>query len=90
MIKPRKIKFSDKKATKKYQIKDNGIGIAKSHQSKVFNMFQKLHNNEEYSGSGIGLSHCKKIVNLMDGEIWMDSTPDVGTSVFFTYLKRQN
>ena len=73
-----------------FSLADNGIGIDKIHQSNVFNMFHKLHNNEEYAGSGIGLSHCKKIVNLLGGDIWVESEPGFGTTVFFTCLKAEH
>lgn len=63
-------------------IKDNGIGIAKNDQEKVFGLFQQLSN--ELKGSGIGLATCKKLVDQLDGEIWLESTQNVGTTFFFT------
>jgi len=65
-------------------VTDNGIGIDSKHFEKVFVMFQKLHNLEKYGGNGCGLAHCKKVVKLHDGKIWLDSTPGNGTIVSFT------
>jgi len=78
------ISAEKKEACWKISIEDNGIGIDKNFQSKVFEMFQKLHNNKEIPGTGIGLAHCKKIISHHKGEIWVDSEVGVGSTFYFT------
>jgi len=67
-----------------FQIKDNGIGIANEDQKKIFDIFQRLHTREEYSGTGIGLAHCKKVIMFHNGEIWVNSSLGKGTIFNFT------
>ncbi len=66
-----------------YFVKDNGIGIAEEDQGKIFEMFRRLHTQDEFEGSGIGLSTCKKIVEKHHGEIWLESTKGSGSTFFF-------
>jgi two-component system, sensor histidine kinase and response regulator len=65
-------------------IQDNGIGIAPEYKEKVFAIFQRVHRREVYPGTGIGLSTCKKFIELCNGKIWFESNPGQGTSFFFT------
>ena len=80
------IKISAEKKGDYYQfaISDNGIGIEEKHNQRIFDIFQRLHTREEYKGSGIGLSHCKKIVEMHHGKIWVESVPGEGSIFYFT------
>lgn len=68
-------------------IHDNGIGIAQEHRKKIFEMFTRLHRYEEFEGTGIGLSICKKIVDQHYGKIWCTSTEGKGSTFYFTILQ---
>lgn len=71
----------------RFIVKDNGTGIEDSLKHKVFQMFQKGHNNQSLEGTGIGLANCKKIIENHSGKIWIDSRLDIGSTFSFTILK---
>ncbi len=82
-----KISAEEHSTSWEFAISDNGIGIREDFKQKVFEIFQRLHTESEYQGTGVGLAICKKIVELHGGKIWFDSSPGVGTTFRFTISK---
>jgi len=89
---PPEIKITSKENLTNWQfsITDNGIGIRPEYFEKVFVLFQRLHNRDKYTGTGIGLSIAKKIIYNMNGEIWIESQENIGTTFHFTIFKNKN
>ena len=69
------------------RVTDNGIGIPKEFHEKIFNMFQRLHSEDQYEGTGIGLAIVRKAMKLMDGDVRVESEPGKGSSFFITFRK---
>jgi PAS domain S-box-containing protein len=71
----------------KFSISDNGIGIESEYYNKIFIIFQRLHNKDKFSGTGIGLAIVKRQIELLGGKIWVDSIINLGTTFHFTLPK---
>ncbi len=71
-----------------FSVQDNGIGIAAKDQKRIFEIFQRLHTQSEYKGTGIGLATCQKIVRRHKGEIWLTSELGYGTTFYFTINRK--
>jgi len=79
-----RISVKSNKNAWEFSFADNGIGLDEKHSDRIFVIFQRLHSRNEYQGSGIGLAHCKKIVELHGGRIWVNSKLEIGTKFNFT------
>jgi chemotaxis family two-component system sensor kinase Cph1 len=67
-----------------FSVQDNGIGIAEQYHPRIFQLFQRLHSEKQYSGTGIGLAICQRIVDRHSGRLWVESEPNRGSTFYFS------
>lgn len=81
-----KIEISAEKIDREwiFNVSDNGIGIEEQYFDRIFRIFQRLHVRSEYSGTGIGLAQCKKIMEALNGKIWVSSEVGKGSTFYFS------
>ncbi|WP_062615860.1 ATP-binding protein [Flammeovirga sp. SJP92] len=81
------IHFKENPNNWEFVVVDNGIGIKEDNQHKIFSMFTRLHLDSEYDGIGVGLSFCKKIIEIHGGQIWVESKVNEGSKFHFSIKK---
>lgn len=85
-----RISNQDKGQYWEFAVADNGIGIEKEYQNQIFLMLKRLHTNEHFEGTGIGLAICKSVVEQHGGEIWVRSEAGQGSTFYFRLDKQLN
>ena len=70
-----------------FYVRDNGLGIPKQHQDSIFDLFTRVHADDEHPGNGLGLAYCRKVIELLGGRIWVESDVEKGSTFKFSIPK---